>query len=181
MLSFCQYLSAAQNRADLLSDKGFGCASDSLTLEILTSLKKSGIDSIITLCHQVDGENTTEHSITFILWPLNGKTHLREYGGCTKINFDTSFTKQLDSSFSFYQANKIRSIFTHQGLGHDDCKDTCICSIIMIFLPGESNSYLSKECSIEHQNVAIIKNNSEISREAGIQLLQKWITIIKDN
>ena len=181
LLLFSQYMSAAQNGSDLFSDKSFDCASDSMTWGIIKSLKKSGTDSIIILCHHIDGEKTTEHSITSILWPFNGKIHVRSYSGCSRINYDTSFTRQSDSSFSFYQDNKIHSIFTHIGLGHDDCKDSCICSMIMIFLPGESNSYLSKKCSIEHQNAGIIESNSGMSRETAIQLLQKWVTIIKDD
>ena len=76
------------------------CLNDSIAETFAMKLKKSKIDSTITILYDYDN-GRLPNSIRFIMWTHNGKSSIRLVQGCDKITKDTTFAYNLTDLWTY--------------------------------------------------------------------------------
>jgi hypothetical protein len=98
------------------------CLNDSIAETFAMKLKKSKIDSTITILYDYDN-GRLPNSIRVIIWTYNGISKLRLVQGCDKVTKDTTFTNNLTDLWNYIKVTHFDDVIvpikSGTGQSHD--------------------------------------------------------------
>ncbi len=79
------------------------CLNDSIAETFVMKLKKSKVDSTITILYDYDN-GRLPNSIRVVMWTHNGKSSIRIVQGCDEVTKDTTFAYDLTDLWKYIKA-----------------------------------------------------------------------------
>lgn len=100
LLLFCTTIINAQKVRLEGDNSNYLCLNDSIAATFEMKLKKSKVDSTISILYDYDN-GRLPNSIRVVIWTHNGISKLRLVQGCDKITKDTTFTCNLTELWKY--------------------------------------------------------------------------------